>query len=130
MRIQKYGKGVMPMSKIKLNDWDTSKFLKDEEDIQYYLEAVFSDGTAEEIAEALGNVAKARQAMKKIAKNTKVNNNSLYRSLSKDGAPLFKTVNSAVNALGFRLSVVPVKKTQKGISATNKKKRQASIAQG
>jgi len=101
------------MGKIKLNDWDTSRFLKDEEDVQYYLESVFKDGTAEEIAEALGNVAKARQVMCKIAKKAQVNNNSLYRSLSRNGAPLFKTVNSAVHALGFKLSVVPVKKKKK-----------------
>ena len=100
------------MGKIKLNDWDTSRFLKDEEDIKYYLEAVFKDGTSEEIAEALGNVAKARQTMCKIAKKAKVNSNSLYRSLSKDGAPLFKTVNSVVNALGFKLSVVPAHGTE------------------
>jgi len=118
------------MNKIKLKDWDTSRFLKDEEDIQYYLEAVFKDGTAEEIAEALGNVAKARQAMSKIAKNAKVNNNSLYRSLSKDGAPLFKTVNSAVNALGFRLSIIPVQKKQKSMSTTKKNKKQPVVAQG
>jgi len=101
----------MIMGKIKLNDWDASRFLKDEDDIKYYLEAVFKDGTSEEIAEALGNVAKAKQAMCKIAKKVKVNNNSLYRSLSKDGAPLFKTVNSVVHALGFRLSVVPAQRT-------------------
>jgi len=99
------------MSKVKdkLKDWDTSRFLKDEEDIKYYLEAVFKDGTAEEIAEALGNVAKANKMMSKVAKKAQVNSNSLYRSLSGDGDPLFKTVNSVVNALGFRLSVIPVK---------------------
>jgi len=97
------------MGKIKLNDWDTSRFLKDEEDIKYYLEAVFKDGTAEEIAEALGNVAKANKIMCKVAKKAQVNSNSLYRSLSKDGAPLFKTVSGVVNALGFSLSIVPIK---------------------
>jgi len=104
------------MGKIKLSNWDTSQFLKDEEDVQYYLEAVFKDGTAEEITEALGNVAKARQVMCKIADKAQVNNNSLYRSLSKDGAPLFKTVNSAVHALGFRLSVVPVQKKKRKVT--------------
>ena len=98
---------------VKLINWDTSKFLKDEEDVKHYLEAVFLDGTAEEITEALGNVAKARQAMCKIAKKANVNGNSLYRSLSKDGAPLFKTVNSVVNALGFKLAIVPLQNMKK-----------------
>jgi len=97
------------MGKIKLKDWDTSQFLNNEDDIKYYLEAVFKDSTAEEIAEALGNVAKARQSMGTIAKTACVNNNSLYRSLSKDGAPLFKTINSVVNSLGFQLTVIPAK---------------------
>ena len=95
------------MNKIKLSDWDASKFLKDEDDIKYYLEAVFSDGTAEEIAEALGNVAKARRVMGKIAKRAKVNATSLYRSLSKEGTPYFRTINHAVNSLGYRLTVTP-----------------------
>ncbi|MCL2174771.1 MAG: putative addiction module antidote protein [Treponema sp.] len=118
------------MAKIKVKDWDTSKFLKDEEDIKYYLEAVFKDGSAEEIAEALGNIAKARQAMSKIAKKANVNNNSLYRSLSKEGSPLFKTINSAVNALGFQLSVVPVQKKRKNVSTANRTGKQTAIAHG
>ena len=98
------------MENVILKDWDTSRFLKDEEDIQYYLEAVFKDGTAEEITEALDNVAKARQVMHKTTKKAK-------NSLSKDGAPLFKTVNSVVHDLGFRLSIVPVqRKKRKGIT--------------
>ena len=101
------------MGNIKLNDWDTSRFLKDEEDIQYYLEAVFKDGTAEEITEALDNVAKARQSMCKITKKAQGNTSNRYRSLSKDGAPLFKTVNNVVHALGFRLSIVPVQKKKR-----------------
>ena len=101
------------MGNVKLNDWDTSRFLKDEEDIHYYLDAVFSDGTAEEITEALDNVAKARQTICKTVKKAQAKNNSLYPSLSKDGAPLFKTVNSVVHALGFRLSIVPLQKKKR-----------------
>ncbi|MDR1453433.1 MAG: putative addiction module antidote protein [Candidatus Margulisbacteria bacterium] len=95
------------MAKITLHDWDASKYLKSEEDIKYYLEAVFNDGTAEEIAEAIGNVARARRVMGKIAKHAKVNFTSLYRSLSRDGTPYFRTINHAVHSLGFRLSVTP-----------------------
>jgi probable addiction module antidote protein len=98
------------MGKIKLHDWDASKFLKSEEDIKYYLEAVFKDGAPEEIAEALGNIAKARRVMGKIAKRAKVNNSSLYRSLSKKGTPYFKTINSAVHSLGYKLTISPLKK--------------------
>ena len=98
------------MSKIKLHDWDASRFLQDKEDIKYYLKTVFEDGTSEEIAEALGNVAKAVGAMNKIAKSAKVNNNSLYRSLSKNGTPYFKTINNVINSLGYKLTIVPLEK--------------------
>jgi probable addiction module antidote protein len=104
------GKGIIIMNKTKLHDWDASKFLKDKEDIKYYLKAVFEDGTSEEIAEALGNAAKAVGAMNKIAKSAKVNNNSLYRSLSKNGTPYFKTINKAINSLGYKLTIVPLEK--------------------
>ncbi|MDR1997829.1 MAG: putative addiction module antidote protein [Candidatus Margulisbacteria bacterium] len=98
------------MAKIKISNWDTAKHLKSEKDIKYYLEAVFSDGTAEEIAYALGNIARARHAMGKIAKSANVNISSLYRSLSREGTPYFRTINHAVNSLGYQLTVIPQKK--------------------
>ena len=96
------------MAKIKTYKWDTAKFLRDEEDIRLYLETMFEDGTPEEIAEAMGTVARARKMMGSIAKKAKVNTCSLYRSLSKDGTPYFKTIKTAVNSLGYRLTVAPI----------------------
>ena len=101
------------MGKIKLYKWDTAEFLRNEEDIRLYLETVFEDGTAEEISEALGNVARARKMMGKIAKKANVHSKSLYRSLSKKGTPYFRTINYAVNSLGYQLTVTPLKQQTK-----------------
>ena len=96
------------MSKIKTTKWDAVDYLKTEEDIKYYLAAAFDDGDPELIAATLGDVAKARKLMGHIAKKSRVNRSSLYRSLSKEGTPYFRTINTAVNSLGYRLTIVPL----------------------
>lgn len=97
------------MRKIKTTKWDAVDYLKTEEDIRYYLAAAFDDGDPELIAATLGDVAKARKLMGQIARKSKVNRSSLYRSLSKEGAPYFRTINTAVNSLGYKLTIAPLK---------------------
>jgi probable addiction module antidote protein len=92
---------------VKIYDYDFSKHLKTEYDINVYLETVFEDGDPAVIQAALGNVAKARRAMSKVAKKAGVSRESLYKSLSKKTNPYFGTISSVVNALGYRLTVVP-----------------------
>jgi probable addiction module antidote protein len=46
----------MPLETAK---WDTTKYLKSEEDIAAYLEAVFEDGDPALVAHALGEIARA-----------------------------------------------------------------------
>ncbi|MDR1453849.1 MAG: putative addiction module antidote protein [Candidatus Margulisbacteria bacterium] len=92
---------------VKVYDYDFSKQLKTETDIKVYLETVFEDGDPAVIQAALGNVAKARRAMSKIARKSGVNRESLYKSLSKNTKPYFGAISSVVNALGYKLTVVP-----------------------
>ncbi len=46
--------------KIKTIPWDSAAYLKTDEDIAHYLEAVFEDGDPSLVAAALGDVARAR----------------------------------------------------------------------
>jgi probable addiction module antidote protein len=92
------------MAKHKLKAWDSAEYLKTEEDVINYLEAVFEDGDPALIAHALGVVARAK-GMARIARKTGLGRESLYKALSRDGNPRLLTVLKVVHALGLKLKV-------------------------
>jgi probable addiction module antidote protein len=48
--------------------------------------------------------------MTAAAKAAGVSRTSLYQSLSEEGHPAFETIGKVAQSLGYRLSLVPVKK--------------------
>lgn len=58
------------------------------------------------IARALGDIARAK-GMTRVAKETGLCRESLYRALSEGGNPTFATVLKVARALGVRLQVQP-----------------------
>ncbi|MDZ7669460.1 MAG: addiction module antidote protein [Gammaproteobacteria bacterium] len=94
----------MIVNKPKIERYDVTDFLDDEEDVLAYLNAAFEDGHADVVAQAIGNVARAR-GMSRIAKRCRLGRESLYKSLSDRGNPEFRTILSVLNAMGIRLRV-------------------------
>lgn len=92
------------VTKVKLRPYDLAAYLKTEEDVANYLEAVFEDGNSALIAHALGVVARSK-GMAKIAKKAGLGRESLYKALSREGNPELMTVLKVVRALGLRLTV-------------------------
>jgi probable addiction module antidote protein len=92
------------VGKTKTIPWDSAKYLKTDEDIAEYLEAVFEDGDPALITHALGVVARAK-GMSQIAQAAGLGRESLYKALSPDGNPEFATVLKVVRALGLKLKV-------------------------
>jgi probable addiction module antidote protein len=90
------------VAKLKTRPWDSAAYLKTEEDVAEYLEAVFEIGDPALITHALGIIARSK-GMAKIAKKTGLGRESLYKALSKDGNPGFLTVLKVVQALGYKL---------------------------
>jgi probable addiction module antidote protein len=90
--------------KIKTIPWDSAEYLKTDEDIANYLEAVFEDGDPALITHALGVIARAK-GMSQIAQTAGLGRESLYKALSPDGNPEFATVLKVVRALGLKLKV-------------------------
>lgn len=82
--------------------FDPATYLDDPEAIVAYLEGAFADGNPAEITDALGVVARAR-GMSALAEETGLPRQSLYRALSSDGNPEFRTVLRVLHALGLRL---------------------------
>ncbi|MDR1996935.1 MAG: putative addiction module antidote protein [Candidatus Margulisbacteria bacterium] len=94
---------------VKVNDYDFSKHLKTEKDIQLYLETAFEDGDPGFVAYALGNVAKVR-GMSNVAKDSGLNRENLYRALSKKSTPSYKVISGVMQSLGYGLAPVKLKK--------------------
>jgi probable addiction module antidote protein len=92
------------MGKTKTIPWDTTDYLKTDEDIAAYLEAVFEDGDPALVAAALADVARAK-GMSQIAQAAGLGRESLYKALSPEGNPEFATVLKVMRALGLKLKV-------------------------
>ena len=92
--------------RIETAPYDSADYLDSPEAVAAYLDAVFEDGDPALIPHALGTVSRAR-GMSRIARETGLSRESLYRALSPEGNPEFSTVLRVMKVLGVRLSVVP-----------------------
>ena len=90
------------MKPVKTTVWDPAKYLETEEQIAAYLDDIFKSGDPDLMVTAIGDVARAR-GMSKIADDTNLGRESLYKSLAQGGNPSFETVVKVMGALGFGL---------------------------
>ena len=84
---------------LKTKKYDVANYLDSDEMIAVYLDAAFESGDLSRIAQALGDVARAR-GMTKIAKATGLAREQLYKTLSADGKPELSTVLKVMAAFG------------------------------
>lgn len=84
---------------LKTKKYDVANYLDSDELIAVYLDAAFESGDTSRIAEALGDVARAR-GMTKIAKATGLAREQLYKTLSAEGRPELSTVLKVMAAFG------------------------------
>ena len=76
--------------KLKTKKYDVADYLDSDDMIAVYLDAAFESGDTSRIAEALGDVARAR-GMTKVAKATGLAREQLYKTLSAEGKPELST---------------------------------------
>ena len=88
----------------ELPSFDMAEQLRNEEDIQIYLNLVLEENDPAELAHALGVIAKAR-GMTQIAKDAGIGRESLYKALRADASPRYKTIAKVIAALGLKLTV-------------------------
>jgi probable addiction module antidote protein len=84
--------------------FDVANYLQDDEDMALYLTAMLEDGSPSEIAGALGDIAKAR-GMAKLAEDTGLSRESLYKGLSGERVPSADTLLRVIRGLGLKLTV-------------------------
>lgn len=82
--------------------YDTAEYLKTDEDVAAYFDAVLEENDPQLIIHALGVIARAK-GMSQIARDTGLCRESLYRALSNAGNPEFLTVLKVIRALGLQL---------------------------
>ena len=88
--------------------YDSADYLKTEEDIAAYLEAVMEESGDDPayIARALGVVARARN-MTALAQEVGMSRVGLNKALSGEGNPTLSTVLKVAKALGLKVSIQP-----------------------
>jgi probable addiction module antidote protein len=94
--------------KLGLAPYDSADYLRDEEDITAYLQAVMAEDSEDPayLARALGVVARARN-MSQLARDTGLTREGLRKALAPDGNPSYATVAKVAKALGFQLTLTP-----------------------
>ena len=80
------------------------KDIQDPDEAAEYLNAAFEDGYPEVFLMALKDVANAK-GISKLACETEMNREHLYKILSVKGNPKLKSLSSILHSLGLRLSV-------------------------
>jgi probable addiction module antidote protein len=79
--------------------------LQDPAEAAAYLDACLEGGDPNVFLLALRDVARARGGIAKLAENTSLNREHLYRMLSENGNPELRSLELLLDALGFRLSI-------------------------
>jgi probable addiction module antidote protein len=79
--------------------------LKDPMEAAAYLDAALEAGDRPAFLLAIRNVITARGGMTKMARNTGLNRENLYRVLSAQGNPELNSLERLLKALGLRLAV-------------------------
>ena len=97
-------RGSQPSRRLKTTPFDPAEYLDDEQMVVAYLNDVLAEGDPSAVIAALGTVARAR-GMAKLSRSTGLGRESLYKALSSDGNPSFRTVLCVATALGYRFNV-------------------------
>ena len=96
--------------------------LKNPREARAYLSLALADfqkdNDAESFLLAIRDVAQAQGGIGKLAQETRLNRQNLYKALSKQGNPQLETISVVLRGLGFRLSVEPLKEFNR-LSAAN-----------
>jgi probable addiction module antidote protein len=90
-------------SKKQRSPYNPVDYLETKEEINEYLNNAFMDDGPQIFLIALGHMAK-KKGMTEIARETGLNRENLYKSLSGEGNPKFTTISKVSKALGCKLA--------------------------
>ncbi len=96
---------------INFDDYVTEKLINPEyaaAHLEVALEEYEKDHNLEALMLILRDLAKVKAGLTKLAEDTGLNRESLYKTLSGKRIPKFDTLQKIIHALGFRLSITPL----------------------
>jgi probable addiction module antidote protein len=91
--------------------FEAADYLDNEMVIAEYLNAALEDENPNVFLQAIADVAKAR-GMTKLAKDTGLGRESLYKALAPGAKPRYDTIIKLVRALGVELRTSPIDASQ------------------
>jgi probable addiction module antidote protein len=94
------------MARTKTKPFDAAEYLTDEAAAVAYFEAALDEGDPSVIAAALGDIARAK-GMTRVARDTGLGRESLYKALAPGANPEFATIMKVVHAVGMSLHARP-----------------------
>lgn len=103
---------------MKYSKFDVVDYLDSEEAIAAYLSAVLGQNDPDLLIAALGDIARAR-GITKLAEDSGLNRESLYKALRPGAKPRFDTVFRIMTALNIKMQVVPAASTQLAATEIN-----------
>ena len=93
----------------KLGEVEVAYYSKHPNEIKQYIQAVFEDfqenKNKESFYRSLAIIAKVHGGFAKISKETGLNRESLYKTLSSKRDPRFSTIIQILHAMGIKLKV-------------------------
>lgn len=89
-----------------LKKFDMADVLETDEDCAVFLDDAFETGDAAYIAKAIGVIARAK-GMTKVAEQTGLAREQLYKSFSQEGNPTLASTLAVMKAIGFDLAGKP-----------------------
>jgi probable addiction module antidote protein len=91
-------------NRLRVEPFDASEYLDNEEVIAEYLAAALEDRNPDVFLHAVADVAKAR-GISKVAKDAGLGRESLYKALAPGAKIRYDTVRKLLSSLGVRLTV-------------------------
>ncbi|MCL2094199.1 MAG: putative addiction module antidote protein [Treponema sp.] len=88
--------------RISFADYDPAEIIESKEDVIAFIEVALEENDLDFILRTFGHIARSK-GMTHIAKELGVTRKGLYKSLSPDGNPSFKTILKLLDILGLRV---------------------------
>lgn len=92
---------------MKYSKFDIVDYLDSEEAIAAYLSAVMEENDPDLLIAALGDIARSR-GIAKLAEDSGLNRESLYKALRPGAKPRFDTVFRIMQAMNIKMQATPI----------------------
>jgi len=108
--------------------FDIAEHLRSEEDLAGFLTESFSDGRPDEILHAIFTACRAR-GMSRMARDSGLGRESLYKALAPNAHPRFETILKLVRAFGLmmELKVAPKDVRRRAAAAMSVPRRRKTV---